>query len=204
MSPLLRPFLSVFLPHPETRRAAGCPGQGQGKPWPWSFYIFAEIFWPCATCPPPLGGEDRRQRSLQPVSRRGRVRGWWACARPFAVHIAPLKALGNDDATSSTFSRTLGTALRCLWFQGIDPRPQAGASPRPYRSRPFPFRRKRQPNCLRYPSRPRSRRTALEMVSSRSGGAEGSAGAALSRTLSPSPGARKRLDSTPCCRVYNS
>ena len=154
---------------------------------------------------PPLGERvDRRQRSLQPVSRRGRVRGWWACARPFAVHIAPLKALGNDDATSSTFSRTLGTALRCLWFQGIDPRPQAGASPRPYRSRPFPFRRKRQPNCLRYPSRPRSRRTALEMVSSRSGRAEGSAGAALSRTLSPSPGARKRLDSTPCCRVYNS
>ena len=55
-----------------------------------------------------------------------------------------------------------------------------------------------------YPSRPRSRRTASEMVSSRSGRAEGSAGATLSRTLSPSPGARKRLDSTPCCLVYNS
>ena len=50
----------------------------------------------------------------------GRVRGRWACARPFAVHTAPLKALGNDHATSSTFSRNLGTALRCLWFQGID------------------------------------------------------------------------------------
>ena len=24
---------------------------------PWSFYIFAETFWPCATCPLPLGGE---------------------------------------------------------------------------------------------------------------------------------------------------
>ena len=76
------------------------------------------------------GRVDRRRRSLQPVSRRGRVRGWWACARPFAVHIAPLKALGNDRATSSTFSRNLGTALRCLWFQGIDPLTSRPLSPK--------------------------------------------------------------------------
>jgi hypothetical protein len=58
------------------------------------------------------------------------VRGWWACARPFAVHIAPLKALGNDHATSSTFSRNLGTALRCLWFQGVDPLTPRPLSPK--------------------------------------------------------------------------
>ena len=31
-------------------------------------FPFAEIFWPCATCPLPLGGERvaRRRRSLQP------------------------------------------------------------------------------------------------------------------------------------------
>jgi len=70
----------------------------------------------------PLGERvDRRRRSLQPVSRRGRVRGWWACPPPFAVHTAPLKALGNDHATSSALSRNPGTAVRCLWFQGIDP-----------------------------------------------------------------------------------
>jgi len=32
--------------------------------------------------------------------------------RPFAVHIAPLKTLGKDYATSSTLSRNLETASR--------------------------------------------------------------------------------------------
>ena len=59
-------------------------------------------------------------------------------------------------------------------------------------------------DCDNYPSRPRSRRTASGIVSSRSARAGASASAAASRTLSPSPGARKRFNSTPCCLVYNS
>jgi hypothetical protein len=91
----------------------------------WSFYILAEIFWPCATCPLPLGGEGGPPPAFSSAGA-GRVRGWWACARPFAAHIVPLKGLGNAHAASSTLSRNPGTALRCLWFQGIDP-----LSPRP-------------------------------------------------------------------------
>src|SRR5208337_4733834 len=74
-----------------------------------------------------LGGEGRPPPAFSSAGA-GRVRGWWACARPFAVHVAPLKASGNDHATSGTFSGNLGTALRCLWFQGIDP-----LTPGPYR-----------------------------------------------------------------------
>jgi hypothetical protein len=98
----------------------------RAAPWggPWSFYIFAEIF-----CPLPLGGEGGPPPAFSSAGA-GRVRGWWACARPSAVHIAPLKALGNDHATSSTFSRNLGTALRCLWFQGIDPLTPRHLSPK--------------------------------------------------------------------------
>ena len=58
------------------------------------------------------------------------MRGWWACTRPFAVHIPPLKALGNDHATSSAFSRNPGAALRCLWFQGNDPLTPRPLSPK--------------------------------------------------------------------------
>jgi hypothetical protein len=94
-----------------------------------SFYIFAEIFWPCATCPLPLGGEGGPPPAFSSAGA-GRVRGWWACARPFAVHIAPLKALGNDHATSSTLARNPGTALRCLSFQGIDPLTPGPSPPR--------------------------------------------------------------------------
>jgi hypothetical protein len=96
-----------------------------------SFYIFAEIFWPCATCPLPLGGEGGPPPAFSSARQpTGPGRGWWACARPFAVHIAPLKALGNDHATSRTFSRNLGTALRCLWFQAIDPLTPRPLSPK--------------------------------------------------------------------------
>ena len=117
--------------------------QLQCRAAPWgghcSFYIFPEIFRLCATCPLPpgegvwrlailtvggrplpLGGEGGPPPAFSSAGA-GRVRGWWACAPPFAVHIAPLKALGNDHATSSTLSRNPGTALRCLWFRGIDP-----------------------------------------------------------------------------------
>jgi hypothetical protein len=59
---------------------------------------------------------DRRVRSLQPVSRRGRVRGSRACARPFAGHNSPVKALGNDHATSSTFSTNSSGASRTMPF----------------------------------------------------------------------------------------
>ena len=126
--------------------------QLQCRAAPWgghcSFYIFPEIFRLCATCPLPpgegvwrlailtvggrplpLGGEGGPPPAFSSAGA-GRVRGWWACARPFAVHTASLKALGNDHATSRTFSRNLGTALRCLWFQGIDP-----LHPRPVPSR---------------------------------------------------------------------
>ena len=95
----------------------------------WSFYIFVEIFRSCATRPLPLGGEGGPPPAFSSAGA-GRVRGWWACARPFAVHIAPLKALDNEHATSSTFSRNLGTALRCLWFQGINPLTPRPLSPK--------------------------------------------------------------------------
>ena len=85
------------------------------------------FFWPCVTSGPlPLGGEGTSAGVF--FSRGGS--GWWACAPPFAVHTAPLKALGNDHATSSTFSRNLGTALRCLWFQGVDPLTPRPLSPK--------------------------------------------------------------------------
>jgi len=48
-------------------------------------------------------------------------------ARPFAAHDSPLKAMGNDHATSSAFSRNLGTALRGFWFHAIDPLTPIGA-----------------------------------------------------------------------------
>ena len=126
--------------------------QLQCRAAPWgghcSFYIFPEIFRLCATCPPPLGEGVWRLAILTVGGRplplggeggpppafssagAGRVRGWWACAPPFAVHIAPLKALGNDHATSSTLSRNPGTAVRCLWFQGIDPLAPRPLSPK--------------------------------------------------------------------------
>jgi hypothetical protein len=62
----------------------------------------------------------------------------------------------------------------------------------------------RQACGLRYRSRPRSRRTASGMVSTRIAAAPGSASAPACLTLSPSPGARKRFAATPCCFVYNS
>ena len=105
------------------------PGRAGLQPRSWSFYIFAEIFWPCATCPLPFGGEGGPPPAFSSAGA-GRVRGWWACARPFAVHTAPLKALGNDHATSSTLSRNPGTAVRCLWFQGIDPLTPRPLSPK--------------------------------------------------------------------------
>jgi hypothetical protein len=72
------------------------------------------------------------------------VRGLCACARPFAAHVASLRALGSDHAPSSTFSRNLGSALRCLWLQGIDPLTPRPLSPKGERgecrnSRPRPF-----------------------------------------------------------------
>jgi hypothetical protein len=97
-----------------------CRPRGGASAPPWSFYIFAEIFWPCGTCPLPLGGEGGPPPAFSSAGA-GRVRGWWACPLPLAVHIPPLKALGNGHPTSSTFSRNPGTALRRLRFQGIDP-----------------------------------------------------------------------------------
>jgi len=78
--------------------------------------------------PSPPWGRGWTATALSPAVE-GRVRGWWACTLPFAVHVAPLKALGNDHPTFSTFSRNPRTALRCLWFQGIDPLTPPSPSP---------------------------------------------------------------------------
>jgi hypothetical protein len=109
-------------------RAGACPGLAAPRGGPWSFYIFTGIFWPCASSLP-LGGEGGPPPAFSSAGA-GRVRWWWAYAGPFAVHIAPLKALGNDHATSSALSRNLGTALRCLWFEGIDPLTPRPLSPK--------------------------------------------------------------------------
>ena len=78
---------------------------------------------------PPWGREGGPPPAFSSAGA-GRVRGWWAGARPSPGYIAPLKALGKDHATSSTFSRNVGTALRCLWFQGIDPLTPRPLSPK--------------------------------------------------------------------------
>ena len=78
---------------------------------------------------PPWGREGGPPPAFSSAGA-GRVRGWWAGARPSPGYIAPLKALGKDHATSSTFSRNVGTALRCLWFQGIDPLTPGPTPPR--------------------------------------------------------------------------
>jgi hypothetical protein len=75
----------------------------------------------------------KRESAVSTLALRflGLVRGpGEGVARPFAAHDSPLKAMGNDHATSSTFSRNLGTALRGFWFHAIDPLTPRPLSPK--------------------------------------------------------------------------
>jgi hypothetical protein len=55
-------------------RAGACPGQAAPRGGPWSFYIYAEIFWRCATSPLPLGGEGGPPPAFSSAGV-GRVKG---------------------------------------------------------------------------------------------------------------------------------
>ena len=60
----------------------------------------------------------------------GQVRGSRVCARPFAVHTTPLQQLGNEHATSSTFSRNLGQRCVPCGFRAVTPSPPGPSPPR--------------------------------------------------------------------------
>ena len=109
---------------------------------------------------------------------------------------------GENDLSRNSCTQAYRSAARLLRLADSHPLDQSGDASTS-RSCCYGAPPQKQ-GCDNYPSRPRSRRTASGMVSSRSATAGVSASAPASRTLSPSPGARKRFNSTPCCLVYNS